>query len=58
MDMVVYILNPNTQEAETGGPLEFEASLDYRMSSRTAWATEKPCLGNKQASKQTFGVLK
>jgi hypothetical protein len=37
---------------------KFKVSLVYRMSSRTAWATEKPCLGNKQASKQTFGVLK
>ena len=35
---VGHTFNPNTQEAETGGPLEFEASLDYRMSSRTAKA--------------------
>jgi hypothetical protein len=31
---------------------EFEASLVYRMSSRTARATEKPCLKNKQTNKQ------
>jgi hypothetical protein len=34
---------------------EFEASLAYRASSRTAKATEKPCLDkqNKQTNKQT-----
>ena len=30
---------------------QFEASLDYRVSSRTAWAT--PCLKHKQTNKQT-----
>jgi hypothetical protein len=33
---------------------EFEASLVYKVSSRTARATEKPCLEtNKQTNKQT-----
>jgi hypothetical protein len=33
---------------------EFEASLVYRVSSRTARATEKPCLEKqKQTNKQT-----
>jgi hypothetical protein len=31
---------------------EFEASLVYRVSSRTARATEKPCLGEKNKTKQ------
>jgi hypothetical protein len=34
--LAAHAFNPNTQEAE--------ASLVYRVSSRTARATEKPCL--------------
>jgi hypothetical protein len=30
----------------------FEASLVYRVSSRTAKTTEKPCLENKQTKKK------
>ena len=35
--MVAHAFNPSTGEAEAGGAQgEFEASLDYRVSSRTA----------------------
>lgn len=37
--MVVYTFSPSTQEVETGGFCEFEATLAYRMSSRTAKGT-------------------
>jgi hypothetical protein len=37
--MVAHTLNPRTWEAEAGGSL-IQASLDYRVSSRTARAIE------------------
>ena len=40
--MVAHTFNPSTWEAEAGRS-EFEASLVYRVSSRTAKATGKPC---------------
>jgi hypothetical protein len=40
---VVHTFNPNTQETEAGGLSEFEACLVYRVISRTARATWKPC---------------
>ena len=50
---MVHNFNPNTKEAEALGFLKFEASLVYRVNSRTAKAkTEKPCQTNKQTSKQ------
>jgi hypothetical protein len=46
--VVVHAFNPSTQEAEAGGSLEFEASLVYRVSSRTARATQRnPVSKNK-----------
>jgi hypothetical protein len=40
--VVVYTFNPSTQEAERGRQIsEFEASLVYRVSSRTARATQR-----------------
>jgi hypothetical protein len=39
--------NPSTQEAEAGRNLEFEASLVYRVSSRTAKATQRNRLSRK-----------
>ena len=38
--MVAHAFNPSTWEAEAGGS-EFEASLVYRVSSRTARATQR-----------------
>ena len=41
-------VNPSTWEAETGKSLEFEASLVYKVSSRTARATQRnPVLKKK-----------
>jgi hypothetical protein len=46
--MVAYTFNPSTQEAEAGGSLEFEASLVYRLNSRTVRAIQKKtCLKKK-----------
>jgi hypothetical protein len=39
--VVAQAFNPSTQEAEAGRSLEFKASLDYRVSSRTAKATQR-----------------
>jgi hypothetical protein len=39
--VVVHTFNPSSEEAEAGRSLEFETSLVYRTSSRTARATEK-----------------
>ena len=39
--MVAHTFDPSTQETEAGGFLEFEASLVYRVSSRTARATQR-----------------
>jgi hypothetical protein len=54
-DVVAHALNPSTWEAEAGG-FEFETSLVYRVSSRTARATQRnPVLKqNKTKFKQTF----
>jgi hypothetical protein len=38
---VAFAFNPSTREAEAGGLLEFEVSMVYKVSSRTARATEK-----------------
>jgi hypothetical protein len=40
--------NPRTQEAEAGGSLESEASLVYRVSSRTARAIQKNPVSKKK----------
>ena len=44
MAVVACTFEPSTQEAQAGGSLEFETSLVYRWSSKTARATQKPCL--------------
>jgi hypothetical protein len=57
--VVAHAFNPSTREAEAGGFLEFEASLVYRVSSRTARATQRNPVSknqknkNKQTNKQT-----
>jgi hypothetical protein len=45
--MVVHTFNPSTWEAETGGS-EFETSLVYRVSSRTARATQRNPISKKK----------
>jgi hypothetical protein len=51
--VVAHAFNPSTREAEAGGYLEFEASLVYRVSSKTARATQKnPVSKNKNKNKK------
>jgi hypothetical protein len=45
--------DPSTREAEAGGSLEFEASLVYRVSSRTARAIHKSFVSNKTKQNKT-----
>ena len=45
---VAHAFNPSTWEAEQGDLCEFSASLVYRVSSRTAGATGRPCLKQKR----------
>ena len=50
----VHAFNPSTWEAEAGGFLEFEVSLVYRVSSRTARATQRnPVSKNKTPKRKT-----
>jgi hypothetical protein len=49
--MVAYLFNPNPQEAEAD-LCEFEASLVYRVNSRTARATQRNPV-SKQTDRQT-----
>ena len=49
---MVHVFNPRNWEAEAGGFLEFQASPVYRVSFRTARATQKnPVLKNKKQNK-------
>jgi hypothetical protein len=56
--MVAHAFNPSTWEAEAGGGRrisEFEASLVYRVSSRTARATQRnPVLNPPTPPKKNF----
>ena len=47
---VASAFNPNTREAEVGGS-EFKVSLVYKVSSRTAWATQRNPVSKKQKKK-------
>jgi hypothetical protein len=49
--VVAHAFNPSTQEAEAGRSLEFEASLVYRVSSRTAKATHRNPVSKNQKPK-------
>ena len=53
---MAHTFSPSTWEAKAGEDHEFEASLVYRASSRTARATQKNPVSknqNKQTNKQT-----
>jgi hypothetical protein len=50
--VVAHAFNPSTREAEAGGSLEFEASLVYRVSSRTARAIQRNPVSKNQKKKQ------
>jgi hypothetical protein len=45
--VVVHAFNPSTREAEAGG-FEFEVSLVYKVSSRTARATQRNPVSKNQ----------
>lgn len=54
--VVAYAFNPSTGEAEARQVSEFEASLVYRVSSRTARATQKKtCFKKPNQTKTTVG---
>jgi hypothetical protein len=50
--VVAHAFNPSTWEAEAGGSLEFEASLVYRVSSRTTRATQRNPVSKKKKKKK------
>ena len=50
--VVVHAFNPSSWEAEAGGSLEFAASLVYRVSSRTARATQRNRVLKNQKKKK------
>ena len=52
--MVVHAFNPSTWEAEAGRLSEFQASLVYKVSSRTVRAIQRNPVSKKQnKTKQT-----
>jgi hypothetical protein len=51
--VVAHAYNPSTWEAEAGEFLEFKASLVYRVSSRTARATQRNPVSKNQKNKTT-----
>jgi hypothetical protein len=55
----VHAFNPSTQEEEAGGFIsEFEASLVYKVSSRTARAIQKnPVSKNKKQNKKRVALV-
>jgi hypothetical protein len=57
MGVVAHAFNPSTWEAR-GRPIsEFEASLVYKVSSRTARATEKHCLKEPKKKKKKKNLV-
>jgi hypothetical protein len=50
--VVAHTFNPSTWEAEAGGSLEFEASLVYKVSSRTARAIQRNPVSKKTKKKK------
>jgi hypothetical protein len=50
--VVAHAYNPSTREAEAGGSLEFEASLVYRVSSRTVGAIQRNPVSKNQKKKK------
>jgi hypothetical protein len=56
--MVAHAFNPSTREAEAGGFLSSEASLVYKVSSRTARAIQRNPVSKKpKKQKKTKKVL-
>ena len=56
--VAAHLLSPSTQEAEAGGLYEIQDSLVYRMSSRTARATQRNLvLKNKSKQKMVMHIF-
>ena len=53
--MVVSTFDPSSEEAEAGRSLECKASLVYRVSSRTARATQRNPVSKNQKKKKKVG---
>jgi hypothetical protein len=53
--MVAHSFNPSTPEAEAGG-FEFETSLVYKVSSRTARAIQRNPVSGKKKTKPTHSI--
>jgi shikimate kinase len=54
--LVAHAFNPSTWEGGRGRQIsEFEASLVYKVSSRTARTSEKPCLEKTKKKKKEYG---
>jgi hypothetical protein len=51
--VVAHAFNPSTWEAEAGGFLSSEASLVYKVSSRTARAIQRNPVSKTKTNKQT-----
>jgi hypothetical protein len=51
--VVAHALNPSTWKVEAGRFLKFEASLVYRVSSRTARTTQRNPVSKKQKQNKT-----
>jgi predicted RNA-binding protein YlxR (DUF448 family) len=51
--VVAHTFNPSTREGRGRWICEFEASLDYKVSSRTARAKQRNPVSKKQTNKQT-----
>jgi hypothetical protein len=56
--MVVHAFNPSTWEAKSRQISEFKASLVYKVSSRTARATQRnPVLKNQKKKKKGLSII-
>ena len=56
-EVMAHALNPSTLEAEAGDLCEFEASLVYKASSRTARATQRNLSKEQKEEKKEIHFL-
>jgi hypothetical protein len=55
--VVAHTFNPRTQESEAGESLEFEVRRVYRVSSRTARATQRNHVLGREEDTSRMGVV-
>jgi hypothetical protein len=55
--VVAHAFDPSTREADAGGFLEFEASLNYKVSSRTARAIQRNPVSKNQREKKNSKLV-